>query len=471
MYMVKIRLILLFTIAYSSIYSQESADDTTQTVLHTLNTESGILISAKNRLPFWVKSSNSNRFTDESANSIYQILDYQGSYKLVDNLSLKWELESIVTARENIRGKFVQANISVQNNFLRIAGGFDEEFFGLNDSTLSIGNLVYGNNARPLPKISISTIGWKKSPLLGSALSFKAYLAHGKFEDNRFQKGAFLHQKYFYLRGNAFNERLSLIFGLNHSAQWGGSNSLNESVQPTGLKNYARIFLGSSGGEDALSTDQRNALGNHLGTYDIRGSYDFENFVLSNYWQFVWEDKSGLTPFNWRDGLMGTSVEFKKGGILQKFVFEIVRTNDQNAQKISKDGVSFLEPDNFFNNGVYKTGWSYHDSVIGNPMFLILNNESISGSRIKNSINAVNIGISGQYHKLEYRINYTDFQNKGTKRETIAPSIRLKSIDLNLQYSFNQKSSIGSRLNYQSANFETQRNFALQFFFKRSFQF
>lgn len=469
--MVKIRLILLFTIAYSSIYSQESADDTTQTVLHTLNTESGILISAKNRLPFWVKSNNSNRFTDESANSIYQILDYQGRYKLVDNLSLKWELESIVNARENIRGKFVQANISIQTNFLRITGGYDEEFFGLNDSTLSIGNLIYGNNARPLPKISISTNGWKKAPLLGSTLSFKAYLAHGKFENNRYQSGAFLHQKYLYLRGKAFNERLSLIFGLNHSAQWGGSNSLNESVQPTGLKNYARIFLGSSGGEDALSTDQRNALGNHLGTYDIRGSFEFRSVILSNYWQFLWEDKSGLTPFNWRDGLMGTSIEFKKGGILQKFVLEIVRTNDQNAQKISEDGVPFLEPDNFFNNSVYRNGWSYNNRVIGNPMFLILNNESISASRIKNSINAVNIGFTGQYDKLEYRINYTDFKNKGTKFETVVPSISLKSIDLHLQYRLNQRASIGSRINYQSANFETQRNFALQLFFIKFFQF
>lgn len=469
--MVRIRLILLFTIAYSSIYSQEFVGDTTQTVVHTLNTESGILISAKNRLPFWVKSNNSNRFTDQSANSIYQILDYNGSYKLIDNLSVKWELESIVNARENIRGKFVQANISIQTNFLRITGGYDEEFFGLNDSTLSIGNLVYGNNARPLPKISISTNGWKKSPLLGSTLSFKAYLAHGKFENNRFQRGAFLHQKYFYLRGRAFNERLSLIFGLNHSAQWGGSNSLNESAQPAGLKNYARIFLGSSGGGDALLTDQQNALGNHLGTYDIRGSYDFKNFTLTNYWQLLWEDKSGLTPFNWRDGIMGTSIQFKKGGILQKVVLEIVRTNDQNAQKTSEDGIPFLEPDNFFNNGVYRSGWSYHSRVIGNPLFLILNSESASGFSIKNSINAVNIGLSGQLGQLRYRINYTDFKNKGTKFENISPSLRLKSIDLYLQHSLDQRSSIGSRVNYQSANFETQRNFSLQIFYRRSFQF
>lgn len=469
--MVKIRLILLFIVTYSSLYSQKLATDTTKKVVHTLNTESGILISAKNRLPFWVKSNYSNRFTDRSANSIYQILDYNGSYKLVDNLSVKWELESIVNARENVRGKFVQANLSVQTSFLRITGGYDEEFFGLNDSTMSIGNLVYGNNARPLPKISISTNGWKKSPLLGSTLSFKAYLAHGKFEDNRFQSGAFLHQKYFYLRGQAFKNRLSIIFGLNHSAQWGGSNSINESSQPAGLKNYARIFLGSSGGEDALSTDRQNALGNHLGTYDIRGSFNLRNVIISNYWQFLWEDKSGLTPFNWRDGLMGASVEFKKGAILQKFVLEIVRTNDQDAQKTSEDGVPFLEPDNFFNNSVYRNGWSYHSRVIGNPMFLILNSESASGFSIKNSINAVNIGLSGKFGELTYRINYTDFKNKGTKFETISPSLRLKSIDLHLQHSLDQRSSIGSRVNYQSANFETQRNFSLQFFYRRSFQF
>lgn len=471
MYMVRIRLIFLLFIAYSSLYSQEFVNDSLQSVEHTLKVEGGAFISAKNQLPFWMKSNNSNRFTAGSANSLYQILDYNGKYSIIEGLRLSWELESVLNIRERINGRFVQANFGFETNFLQFKMGYDEEFFGLNDTTLSIGNLVYGNNARPIPKIRVSTNGWKRSPILGKHLSFRAYLAQGWFEQNRFQSGAMLHQKYFYLRVRLLQNKLSLIGGLNHNAQWGGSNSQNESSQPTGIKNYARIFLGSSGGGDALLTDQQNALGNHLGSYDLRGSFEFKNFILTNYWQFLWEDKSGLTPFNWRDGLMGVSVGFKSNQWLDKIVIEIIRTNNQNAQKIADDGTPIFEPDNFFNNGVYKSGWSYQNQVIGSPIFLILNQESISRSRIKNSINAINVGISGSIRNLDYQINYVDFKNKGTKEEIISPSLRLKAINVALTHQLSGQTSLGARLSYQEGNFGSQRNFGIQFQYLRSLAF
>lgn len=469
--MVKIRLIFLLSIVSFSLHSQDFAKDSTSSVIHSLKTEIGALISAKSTLPFWLKANNSGRFSDQSANSIYNILDYKGAYNPVDNIKIKWQLESVLNVREQIQGRFIQANIGFETNFLSAHAGYKEESFGLNDSTLSIGNLVYGNNARPIPKFVISTNGWQKTPFLKNALSFQAYLAHGKFEKNRFQSGAFLHQKYFYLKITALQERLSLIGGLNHNAQWGGDNVQNESSQPTGFKNFAKIFTGSSGGDDALLTDQQNALGNHLGSYDLKGSMLFKNLRLTNYWQFLWEDKSGLTPFNWRDGLMGISIDLINQKVINKVVLEIVRTNNQNAQKIADDGTPIFEPDNFFNNGVYRSGWSYHDQVIGNPIFILLNPESTSVSRIKNSINAVNIGFQGKFSQFAYEIRYIDFKNKGTKQEIISPSLRIRAIDIRINYRFGNYSWIGSRINYQHANFGSQRNFGIQLSYSRTFDF
>ncbi len=469
--MVRIRLIFLLFIAYSSLYSQEFVNDSSRSVDHSIFLESGMLISAKDRLPFWLSVNNSGRFTVESANSIYQLIDYRGAFDPLENLRVSWQIESLINAREDIQGRIILANVGVETKFLKISGGYHEELFGLNDSTLSIGNLVYGNNARPIPKFIISTNGWQKAPFFKNHLSFQAYLAHGQFEQERFQSGAFLHQKYFYFKTDLFKNKLSLIGGLHHNAQWGGSNSQNESSQPIGLKNYMRIAMGSSGGNDALLTDQRNALGNHLGTYDMRGSFEFKNFVLSNYWQFLWEDKSGLTPFNWRDGLMGASIDFKKGGIIKKAVLEIIRTNDQNAQKVGDDGTPIFEPDSFFNNSVYRSGWSYHNEVIGNPVFLILNKESISGSRIKNSINAINIGISGQVGKLGYRINYIDFKNKGTKQEIISPSLKIKAINLDLAFRLSKTANLNALISYQEANFGSQRNVGIQMSYTKNFKF
>jgi len=197
----------------------------------------------------------------------------------------------------------------------------------------------------------------------------------------------------------------------------------------------------------------------------------FKYFTIANYWQFLWEDKSGLTPFNWRDGLMGASIHFKKGKLLSKVVLEIVRTNDQNAQKVADDGTPIFEPDSFFNNGVYRTGWSYHDQVIGSPIFLILNKESISSSRIKNSINSVNIGVAGQLGEIGYRINYIHFKNKGTKNEIIAPSLKMKTINIKLDYNPWPKTTLSTRINYQEANFGSQRNFGLQISYIRHLSF
>lgn len=469
--MVKTRLIILLIMFSPCLYGQDFVKDSTSRIVHSLTSEAGTLISAKNTLPFWVKANNSNRFSDQSANSIYNILLYKGDYEAFDNIKLKWQVESFINIREQIQGRFIQANVGFETKFLSIYGGYKEEHFGLNDSTLTIGNLVYGNNARPIPKFVVATNGWQKAPFIKNVLSFQAYLAHGKFEQNRFQSGAFLHQKYFYLKITAFKKRLSLIGGLNHNAQWGGYNSQSESVQPAGFRDYLRIFSGSSGGNDALLIDQRNALGNHLGSSDLRGSMQFKNITVSNYWQFLWEDKSGLTPFNWRDGLMGFSLDLRNQKIVNKIVLEIVRTNDQNAQKVADDGTPIFEPDSFFNNSVYRTGWSYHDSVIGNPMFIILNNETTSVSRIKNSINAFNIGLSGIIGKLRYQFNYFDFKNKGTKQELISPSLRMQSVDIRLDYNINKQSWLGSRINYQSANFSNQRNLGIQLSYSRVFNF
>lgn len=471
MCMVKIRLILLLSILSFSLHSQDFVKDSTSSVINSLKTESGAQISAKNTLPFWLNANNSRRFSSESANSLYNILDYQGAFLPTDNIKVTWQLETILNIREQIQGSIIQANIGFETSLLHVHTGYKEEYFGLNDSTLSIGNLVYGNNARPIPKFVVSTNGWQKAPFLKNILTFQAYLAHGKFEQNRFQSGAFLHQKYFYIGASALKNRLSIIGGLHHNAQWGGNNSQNESSQPTGIKNYVKIFTGSSGGGDALLTDQRNALGNHLGSYDMRGSMKFKSFTISNYWQFLWEDKSGLTPFNWRDGLMGISIDLVNQKVVNKIVLEIVRTNDQNAQKVADDGTPIFEPDSFFNNAVYKSGWTFNDQVIGSPIFLLLNPESNSVSRIKNSINAFSFALQGNFYKFNYQIRYVDFKNKGTKQEVITPSLRMKSLDIRIDYKVNEQSLIGTRINYQEANFANQRNLGIQLSYSRIFDF
>jgi len=54
-------------------------------------------------------------------------------------------------------GRVIQANFKLEFLDFELMAGLDEEYFGLNDSTLSIGTLYYGNNALPIPKLSLKT--------------------------------------------------------------------------------------------------------------------------------------------------------------------------------------------------------------------------------------------------------------------------------------------------------------------------
>lgn len=392
------------------------------------------LVSATDELPFWLTANQSGRYTgNRSLSSVFTLQAFNHPPSKIFNLY--YGIEGQVEVGESVTTGLIQAYGGINLGLFNLRAGMKEEFLGIGDSTLSVGNLVYGNNARPIPKIVLETPGWVRAPILGNVFSFKAYIAHGWFERERYQSAAMLHQKYVYVRTTALKGKLNLISGIHHNAQWGGSNSDQETKQPTALKDFARIFFGQPGGNDAANTDQQNALGNHLGSFDFNLSYDFGSFTVSNYWQFLWEDKSGLTPFNWRDGLIGLSVKANdSNGFITGFNAEIVRTSHQDAFK-NDDGVEFIEPDNFLNNSVYRSGWTYQERVIGNAMFFLLNPQSISSQKVKNMINGINLGIEGEINAIQYRLNYMSFKNHGTIQERINNALRLKLVSLDLSYS------------------------------------
>ena len=460
---------VLLVLLTSSVFAQEELDSLKQTQQQVI-LEFGAFGAKDGALPFWMKHNNSQRFTDLNANATYADVLYSGSHNAWGLLDVFWETEAVSTfAPEGIYGSIIQANAGIATGFIKLRVGMDEEFFGVNDTTLTVGNLSYGNNARPLPKIVLATNGWQRSPIFGNALSFQAYLAHGWFEKDRYQSRALLHQKYFYLKGELLNKRLSLIAGLNHNAQWGGRNLDSETAQPNGFKNYARIFFSLEGGDDALDTDKHNALGNHLGNYDLRAEYNFGLFTVANYWQFLWEDSSGLTPLNWRDGLVGIRVRLNKSNWVDRLVVEHVNTTHQDAHKTRKDGTSYIEPDHFMNNSVYRSGWSYNNDLIGSPMFLILNEESRSGSRVKNMIDGLHVGLGGSAGMFDYQMRYTKFTNAGVFRTRIEPKLSVNAVDLRVLCKFSKSTQLSARFNYQDANFDSGKNFGVQLGFIKNF--
>ncbi|MFW6222502.1 MAG: capsule assembly Wzi family protein, partial [Bacteroidota bacterium] len=129
--------------------------------------------------------------------------------------------------------------------FLRLQAGVREEVFGIHDTTLSSGSFIWSQNARPMPKITLSTPGFIDVPFTQSIVQFKSLLSHGWFEHDRYVHNPLLHHKNVYLNIGP-KWPVTLTVGMEHFVMWGGESTDPEILQiPTGWDIYKRVFVGS----------------------------------------------------------------------------------------------------------------------------------------------------------------------------------------------------------------------------------
>ena len=98
----------------------------------------------------------------------------------------------------------------------------------------SSGDIVLGENARGIPQARIGFENFVNVPLTRGWLQIQGEIAYGKFADknwleghyNRYNwyvtTGVWFHYKRLYLRSNPA-QPLSVTFGMQHAAQFGGS--------------------------------------------------------------------------------------------------------------------------------------------------------------------------------------------------------------------------------------------------------
>jgi hypothetical protein len=255
------------------------------------------------------------------------------------------------------------------------AGNFQEASLYNRLSTTN-GNLAKSLNARPYPKIRFSTNGFKPLPVLNQRLAFKAEYDEGILNDNRYVKNAKLHHKSFYL---AYQPATgwTIEAGAEHFVMWGGTSPDSRYGQlPQDFKSYLRYITGSMGGDNFPETDQLNVAGNQLGTYQFKISKAFKKSDLTFYASHPFEDFSGVNFRNWPDNLLGFSVEMKdKTGFVTHFLYEYTNTRQQSINDStyvwSESSQSWQQKpfDNYYNHGYYRSGFTYHNKMLGSPLF------------------------------------------------------------------------------------------------------
>lgn len=310
--------------------------------------------------------------------------------------------------------------------------GAKRRSFGLQYQPLSAGGLLFSQNARPVPELAVYS-DYIPVPFTKNLLEIKGFFAHGWLEKDRYVNAPYLHHKNLYARLGA-RWPISLEYGFEHTAIWGGRSPdfgrLNE-----GLPDYLRVLLATSG--ERIPNEILNVYGNHLGAQQLRISYRHEQFSLAASWQTVFEDGSGKRMQNIRDGLWGLHLRNKnQKAFLCNINLEFLHTRHQSGPFHDVDGLILGGRDNYFNNSVYRDGWTYHDYIIGSPL---ISSPALTGVQNRGTINnrvmAWHLGLNGYVIPgLSYRAMVSRSSNYGSYQRAFSPPIKQSSWMLELNY-------------------------------------
>lgn len=352
----------------------------------------------------------------------------------------------------------------------------DVELDGLSATN---GDIIKSTNARAYPGYNLYLNNFVNLPFAKKWLKVRGNYSDYFLNDNRVVKHPYLHHKSLFLKFK-ITDNYNLITGLDHYVIWGGTSETYGRL-PSSFKDYLKVIYGGSGGGNAVKGEQTNALGNTVGDYLVQLNHSGDKMNWKFYWSHPFEDRSGRELANYPDALYGLLLDFKKPqSIVNKLVLECYYTKNMSGSNPPDQGedangntIHGRGQDNYFNNGIYQSGWTYFGNTIGAPFFIT--NTPVNGitNGIKLGYNrfvAFHIGLSGQFSpKLTYQlkssyINYAGWFTQPFTNTTLFSSMvqlnyRTPALPFEFTFSFgtdvgnNYPSTIGSFLRITKKGF------------------
>lgn len=400
------------------------AQTNTDTLLVSL--KSGVLISTENFNPFYLTH---NRFGAVSDN---QNAFLQGEFKYEESLSKHWSF----FGNMGIRNQFLfQADAGLKWQKFSFYGGRKLLVLGgIENNELSTGSLAMGNNALPVPQIGLD-LDYFNLPFTRGYVQLKGGMGHGWFEKDRYISNALLHQKYAKVKIDLENLiGVKIYSSLIHFAQYGGVSPLGDQ-QPSSFKDFQKVFFGQGIPNPLGGTaGESNALGNHVGITEWTWDQRLGKYRLQINYQKPFEDEGSMQYLSLKDFLVGLNLVFPEENKLKRIYFEWVRSMSQSGPGfpdptddiITREdnfGYEFGGRDDYYNNWLYQSGWTYKNRILSNPLFLTYDwalnflptFPNYSNQVINNRINAFHVGAIVQSNeKLRIRSMFTYSINYGT---------------------------------------------------------
>lgn len=370
--------------------------------------------SSKKTMPFWMYANKSGLYPNEN----YSAWSLNIGKISTSQRKLDWDFGVMgvasVSKRAEIRMRDYFLGIRYQQ--IRLSIGSQANTIAYDGLSTTNGDFIASLNARPYPKVQLE-LGYTNVPFTKGWVQFKGLYSEGIMLDDRFVEHPRLHYKNLYLKLG--KKKFSFEVGLKHYAQWSGT-SPSRGKLPTGLEVYKDlIFAKDNSKYDPLGSPvDYNRVGNHIGMYDVKLSYKGEKIIASLYRQVIFEDSSGRNFMN-RDALMGLHIKrTDKKSWLQAILFEYYYTKYQSGTLTGPKpgGGIYTGNDNYFNQGVYTSGWTSYGYTIGTPLFTpSIDKNGVSKGIINNRIVAFHGGVWGHLDsQLSYKGLLTYSHNYGT---------------------------------------------------------
>lgn len=370
-------------------------------------------------LPFWLYADTDGTVDPASSNLVNRLFGYYTKQDTTHSLQFSAGYDAYGRLSTNDSFTFTQLFGKLTYRGMSVAAGRFYDAMGLHDRSLSMGGMLVSRNATPIPKIRIGSDGFLNMPWTDGKLQLKGMISHGWFTDERYIDDPLLHQKSLYLRYK--HGRFDVTAGAAHNVVWGGTHPGvgNQSPYPlpSSFSDYLKVIFGQSASEDADNVPNNeitNTAGNSVAAYEIKAGVNFDHFRFKAYRLFYLEDKVALRFRSPWDGMWGAGIEFENPeGIVTELLWEHMNTKRQNAWEGTSLGRS-----NYYNNGVYRSGWAYEGGVLGNPLLINGPTSDFDGGEYpisNNIIVAHHAGIRGApVDRLSYKVFLTYSRNYGT---------------------------------------------------------
>lgn len=257
------------------------------------------------------------------------------------------------------------------------------------DDHLSSGDFTRSNNAAPIPGVAVGFLDFQNIPYTNGWVQIDGEIMYGKMMDSNFKKAEFnfysgleainlwYNYKRCYFRTNP-DQKFHVTVGMQAAGLFAGTSFTYQSgklsnIDHRGLKikDAFQMFFPTEGGEAYYT-------GSHLGSWDLKATYRFHNdSKLSAYFEWPWEDGSGIGKMNGWDGLWGIKYQFANKGIINNAVVEYLDfTNQSGPIHFDPDDVEdnpltghAQGADNYYNNDFYGAYTNY-GMGIGTPFLL-----------------------------------------------------------------------------------------------------